>query len=306
MRASQALLLFVVAIGCGRIGYDGQGAATDDASSPLPDAGTVPLGPFEAPTVIPALADPSFDDDPSMTADLLELYFEGNRAGGPGQSDIYVSTRISASAPWGTPELVPELSTTFDESTPTVAGDGLTIWFVNDSDEGLGGDDIWVSTRATRSAPWGTPILVAELNSIGDEAGPATTQDQKTVFFESDRDGPAGNKDIFVATRPTSSQAWGVPVPVVSLNTEFTESGVQPANGGLEIVFGSRRLTSDGPGDLFQASRPSLDEPFDAPTEIPGLNTAFDEQDPWMSPDGRYIVFASNRSGNMEIYEARR
>lgn len=307
MRAGPRFLVVIVAVGCGRVGYDQTSQGRLDAANDArdEDADIMPLGAFDAPSIIPALADPSFDDDPCMTADLLELYFEGNRPGGPGQSDIYVSKRDSPSAPWGTPELVTELSTSFDESTPSVAGDGLTMWFVNNSGAGLGGDDIWVSTRANRSSTWGAPVLDPELNSTDDESGPATTADQLTMFFESDRLSP-GAKDIFLTTRPTTSAPWTTPVPIESLNTEYTDSGAQPLSGGLVVVFGSRRLTAEGPGDLFRSFRSSIDQPFDAPTEIPGLNTSFDEQDPWLSPDRRYIVFASNRSGNMELYEASR
>ena len=36
------------------------------------------------------------------------------------------------------------------------------------------------------------------------------------------------------------------------------------------------------------------------------LNTELAEQDPWLSQDGRHILFASNRNGPMRIYECRR
>jgi Tol biopolymer transport system component len=39
---------------------------------------------------------------------------------------------------------------------------------------------------------------------------------------------------------------------------------------------------------------------------ISELNPAFDESDPWLSADGNYILFTSNRSGDVEIYEAQR
>jgi Tol biopolymer transport system component len=60
-------------------------------------------------------------------------------------------------------------------------------------------------------------------------------------------------------------------------------------------------------GDLYVAPRARRGEPFGAPRPIAELNApgALD-QDPWISPDGRHLFFASDRSGQMAIYEARR
>ena len=72
--------------------------------------------------------------------------------------------------------------------------------------------------------------------------------------------------------------------------------------GGLRLYFSSDRA---GTGrDLYVAERPSLSEPFSAPQPISELNTPSLEADPWLSPDLRYLVFASDRSGDSEIYEA--
>src|SRR5262245_53540373 len=93
----------------------GDGAPTDDTAPP---ADTAALGPWGTPAPTFAGTD---DDDPSLTADLRELYF--NRA-----SDIYRATRASPSDAWSTPELVAELSSAASETTPEITGDGLTIF----------------------------------------------------------------------------------------------------------------------------------------------------------------------------------
>src|SRR5690349_20008434 len=98
------------------------GEASHDASMPdvlVPDAppdGAMPLGPWGLPT---ALFPGGGDDDPTLTGDLLELYFNRN-------SDIYTSTRASVTDAWGTPALVTELSTVYNETTPEITYDGLT------------------------------------------------------------------------------------------------------------------------------------------------------------------------------------
>lgn len=79
---------------------------------------------------------------PNITADRLELYFSGIRAGGMGNYDIYKSTRTTAQAAWSAPALVTELSTSMADADPCVSSDGLTMWFSTDRDT-VQSYDIW-------------------------------------------------------------------------------------------------------------------------------------------------------------------
>ena len=47
-------------------------------------------------------------------------------------------------------------------------------------------------------------------------------------------------------------------------------------------------------------------DPFGPPMPITELNTSSREQDPWLTPDLRYIMFSSDSGGRMDIYEASR
>src|SRR5262245_28394490 len=67
-------------------------------------------GPFGTPTLVSNLSDPSYDDDPTLTADLLEIYFNSLRAGGPGLGDVWKATRASPTFPFGTPVPVTQLN----------------------------------------------------------------------------------------------------------------------------------------------------------------------------------------------------
>src|ERR1041385_2596536 len=107
-------------------------------------------------TVLPGA--PVGDDDPTLTSDLLELYF--NRS-----SDIYVSRRSKVSDPWGAPSLVTELSSASGETTPEITSNGLTIFISSDKAPTTGGEDIWMSTRVSRSAAWSTPVHIDALSS---------------------------------------------------------------------------------------------------------------------------------------------
>jgi Tol biopolymer transport system component len=71
---------------------------------------------------------------------------------------------------------------------------------------------------------------------------------------------------------------------------------------GLTLFYSS--AASVDAGDLFYAVRPSMDEPFGEPVPIADLNTGADERDPWLSPDGSTLYFATNREGTLDIYVA--
>jgi Tol biopolymer transport system component len=58
------------------------------------------------------------------------------------------------------------------------------------------------------------------------------------------------------------------------------------------------------PADLYVAVRDSLNEPFFASAPLDDLNTAAEERDPWLSPDGSKLFFVSDRAGPLNIYQA--
>ena len=42
------------------------------------------------------------------------------------------------------------------------SADGLTLLFHSQRSGGIGGEDIWMSTRATKNDPWGKPVNLGE------------------------------------------------------------------------------------------------------------------------------------------------
>ena len=263
------------------------GAGSDSAA----DA-AVPLGPWGAPSAIDI--PPVGDDDPTATGDLLELYF--NRS-----SDIYVTKRASLSDAWGTPVAVAELNTADGETTPEVSYDGLTMYFASSRAGTLGGNDIWRSTRASRSAAWSSPVHVNELSSASAEGSPAQT-DPLSILLDSDRAG-ATLLDIFIATRGAPMGAFGTPVPIGELNTGKDEGNPMFGAGSLTIYFDSSR---SGDRELYVATRTTATTVFGAPVRIDELSSPGDETDAWISPDGHTMYFTSDRDGTQRLWQTTR
>lgn len=84
------------------------------------------------------------------------------------------------------------------EFGPTLPRDGLTIYFNRDKP---GENEIWRATRATRDAPFGDPVRVAELNTSNYESPGWISEDGCTIYLDSNRSA-AGDWNIYRASRP--------------------------------------------------------------------------------------------------------
>ena len=146
----------------------------------------------------------------------VTLYFDSNRAGGPGPftddlahngNDLYAAT-LGPDEAFGNAVLVGELSTPSFDRAPTIRRDGLEMIFASDRPggvdrpDGLRFLDLWVSTRARTSDSWRPPTLLGlVVDSIANDAGPALSFDGTALYFQSGRPGGLGAFDLYVTTR---------------------------------------------------------------------------------------------------------
>jgi Tol biopolymer transport system component len=186
------------------------------------------------------------------------------------------------------------LNTASLEGCPIEGPDGLSLYFASNRD---GQIDLWVSRRPNPSRAWGAPEKLPEpVNSAFNDFCP-TPLPGGGLLFVSTRPGGcgAGTADIY-QTRLHPTQGWLEPehlgCDVNSAGNEFSPSYVS-AGGGL-LFFSSDRASQD---DIYMSARgPGGDWGPAAPVEalnFAGFNTAR----PNVSPDGREIVFDSNRPG---------
>ena len=176
---------------------------------------------------------------------------------------------------------------------------------------GKGGLDIWVSTRASTSAPWGAPQNLGEpVNSAADDFCPTPVL-KRGLFFVSREalPGACGQGDIYYTYR-TAAGVWVEPQRLLCApfgpNSELDEqapSWVDASNGevrGRKLLYYSRSSTTPNvPGEIYVSERQNSAR-FGPATAVAELNdaTANDIQ-PNVRADGLEIVFSSNRSGTL-------
>ncbi len=133
--------------------------------------------------------------------------------------------------PWSAPvRLGPAISDpAWNDQNPTIASDGLSLYFCSDRPGGIGGNDIWVSRRATESADFETVAnLGAAVNSTAGDCGATFSIDGRMMIFTSTRAGGAGGNDIYVTFRGDAGDdfAWAAPVRLgPEINTAMLELG---------------------------------------------------------------------------------
>jgi len=156
---------------------------------------------------------PSWDWSSSLSPDELELYFTSNRPGGYGDMDMYVTRRTTKDAPWGPAvNLSPTLNSPAWDESPTIAADGLTLFFCSMRAGGYGSVDVYMARRATTKDPWGSPVnLGPVVNTPYEETNTVLSPDGTILYFTSTRPGGYGGSDV-----------WQVPI---ILTLDFSGDG---------------------------------------------------------------------------------
>lgn len=141
-----------------------------------------------------------FEDDEGSSV----IYYSVGPLGG---DEIYVSAE-GADGTYGPGAPVAELNSPAVDRQPAIRRDGLEIFFGSTRTGGLGGIDIWVSSRASTRDPWSPPVHVgAPVSGSFVDARPTLSFDGTMLYFQSTRAGAVGCGappcafDLWVASR---------------------------------------------------------------------------------------------------------
>jgi hypothetical protein len=253
-------------------------------------------GPFGDVEAVAELNTAFDEDDPTFTADGLELYFNSNRNG---LEEIFQSNRGSLDDPWGAPTPVAVLSEQGGPTNPVVSPDGLKIWVAASGPSG--GDDVWVSSRTSRSDPW--PSLVHEPAFSSNQQDAMNAVDASlTLALVSDNPPGGGGTRLAQLRRNAPSEPWGGWEPVPGLNGSYTQAEAWMSPDGLYIYMRG----GGGGAQIKWASRATVAHAFGMFTPLPELETMEYESDAWLLPDQSYIMFSRGTAPARDIYQASR
>jgi len=204
----------------------------------------------------PTVNSSAWELDPSLSSDGLSLYFMSTRPGGSGGRDTWVTTRATKDGDWTTPvNLGPTVNWSYDDCCADISADGLSLFFWSGRPGGSGGQDLWVTTRATVSDPWDITVnLGPTVNSSAWDGGPSISSDGLSLFFFSERPGGSGGKDLWVTTRTSVSDLWDTPVNLGPTVNSSSDEIPDISCDGSTLYFSSYRIGGIGDADLWQVS----------------------------------------------------
>lgn len=182
------------------------------------------------------------DNAPFVAPNGLSLYMSGNRAGGPGGGDIWVSQRPTLTSAWGAPQnLGSVVNTESLENAPTLSSDGKALFFHSTRPGGTGGRDIYLATRTNPNDDfgWTAPVNLTVVNSTANESAPGYFEDPSTgsatIYFSSDRTGGLGADDIYQSTR-NANGTFNTPTLITPLNSTALDARPQVRLDGLKCL----------------------------------------------------------------------
>ena len=155
-------------------------------------------GKWSSPTNLDApINSPYADHCLYFSGDDWEIaYWTSTRPGGFGGNDIWTSERVEGV--WQEAKnLGPKINTAASEHHSLPSPDGKSLYVTTTRDDGFGGEDIFVTTRDAGGNWSELTNLGARVNSPQNDRCPAFSPNFETFFFDSERAGGFGNKDLW-------------------------------------------------------------------------------------------------------------
>jgi Tol biopolymer transport system component len=274
------------------------------AAAPVLATPAVEFGAWSEPINVGPPINTEYNDTyPILTADGLTIYFTSDRPG-LGGDDIWVSRRETTDSPWGEPENVTVLNSTYNDSLSMLSTSGNIMYFHSDRPGGCGNGDLWMSRAKPGGDGWTVPVnMGCVVNTAATETAPAFYANDdlgvSMIYFGSNRPGSA-DFDIYQTTTTDEDlqiAVWSPGVLVPELSSPGRDTRTSVRRDGREIFITSNRTGSLGL-DIWVATREDPSDLWSTPINPgPPLNSAADDGSPALSRDGRTLYFFSTRPG---------
>jgi hypothetical protein len=165
--------------------------------------------------------------------------------------------------------------------------------------------EVPMKPRCDVKKPFAAPRLVAGVSGDANTSNARLTGDELSIFFM--RTLPAGsatNNEILVATRADRTAAFDGAKVVTEVASTSNEGSPSLSADGLTMYLHTNRTGGPGGYDIYVSRRASMTAAWGKPVLSAAVSSASTEFDPFARPDGKMIVFASNRTKNFDLYRS--
>jgi Tol biopolymer transport system component len=193
---------------------------------------------------------------------------------------------------WSAPQKIAPIATTANEDDASMSPDQLEITFAIQAN---GNKQLSRVTRATTASPWSTVrSLNIQLANVTDHT-PRYSKDGLTLYFGSTRN--AGNEDIYMMTRATTTGPWGPPTALPApINSGSKERWFAPCEDGRYLMVSDRQTANNF--DVYEGTIGGA-----APVRVAALSTANQETGTFLSANCKHAFYTTTIGAKVGIME---
>lgn len=190
-----------------------------------------------------------------------------------------------------------KINTKYSEHSPVFSADESVLIFTSKREGSTGGvlteegqydEDIYISYN--NDGIWSEPVSIGDsINTPGHEATIGLSVDGQQLFIYKDDN---GDGNIYISE--LYGDKWSAPRKMGSnINTRFRETHASLAANGKSLYFSSTRPGGFGGSDIYVVHKLPDGKWSKAQNMGPKVNTVFNEEGPYIHPDGVTLYFSS-------------
>ena len=228
--------------------------------------------------------------------------------------ELFKSQAIIAQKEYSSPQNIvilnmgKDINTPFDEHSPIMADEGQTLYFTSkkkfeghEKQDNVGEfyETIFVTKRDDKGV-WSTPTVVprrANENDAHDACIQIFDNNSKMLMYSDD-----GHGNIYLAEKDSLGN-WGKYDDLDMINSSKIEDDATISQDGNFIIF-SRESTGLRYDMNLYYTQKDKNGNWSKPLELGNnINSIYEEESPYLSPDGQTLYFASNGPRSMGGYD---
>lgn len=168
---------------------------------------------------------------------------------GFGSCDLFISYRIGGE--WTKPEnLGPNVNSSAWESQPSLSADGRTLYYISNRKGGLGGRDIWISSK-NDNGEWSKPRNAGNvINTVRDEVSPFIHPNNKVLYYSTNGLPGFGGFDIYYSV---DKGGWQKPLNIgAPINDGQDQVSLFITSNGTKAYYSNEDNNSKNKGIIYE------------------------------------------------------